>query len=126
VDNKGHHEILAMKQLRKNELYKQLSGFLKHKGVELTDGSYSSGLRQACTILSDTINFAQTNLEKAKDQMGGQLDRMREVIHKKTAPKPAPPPAPPPAPSAAPAAKPTRVKPPKTGKAKKAKRPKSP
>jgi hypothetical protein len=76
-----------MKKLKKDELYKNLSSFLQTKGVELKDGSITTRIQQGCSILSDTINFAQQNLQKAKTQMDKKLDRMREVIHEKTAPK---------------------------------------
>jgi hypothetical protein len=76
-----------MKKLKKDDLYKNLNGFLKEKGVELTDGAYASRLRRGCAILTDTINFTQANLEKAKSRMDQKLDRMRQIIHEKTAPK---------------------------------------
>jgi hypothetical protein len=79
-----------MKKIKKDELYKNLSAFLQTKGVELKDGSITTRLQRGCSLLSDTINFAQGNLQKAKAQMDKKLDQMREVIHQKTAPKTSP------------------------------------
>jgi hypothetical protein len=76
-----------MKKLKKDELYKNLSSFLQTKGVELKDGSITTRIQHGCSILTDTINFAQQNLHKAKAEMDNKLDRMREVIHQKTAPR---------------------------------------
>lgn len=93
-----------MKKLKKDEIYKNLSAFLQTKGVELKDGSITARIKNGCSILSDTINFAQGNLQKAKAQMDKKLNEMREVIHQKTAPKTQPPP------KAAPAKPPSKAK----------------
>jgi hypothetical protein len=82
-----------MKKIKTNELYRNLSGYLAGKGIELKDGSYANRIRQGCAILTDTVNFTQENLEKAKSQIDQKLDRMRRMIHEKTAPKTPPPPS---------------------------------
>lgn len=76
-----------MKTLKKGELYRNLSTYLQAKGIELKDGSVTARIERGCSLLSDTINFAQTNLSKAKDKMDKKLDEMRQVIHQKTAPR---------------------------------------
>jgi hypothetical protein len=98
-----------MKPLEKDELYQNLNGFLKMKGVELKDGSYAQTIHQACTLLSDAINLSQQGIARARKGVNEKLDQMRQVIHEKTAPKPPPRPAPAeparsPVPEAAPAA----------------------
>jgi hypothetical protein len=76
-----------MKPLDKDELYQNLTGFLKGKGIELTDGSYSQGIQKSCSLLSDAINLGQQGLHRAKSGIDKKLDQMRQVIHEKTAPK---------------------------------------
>jgi hypothetical protein len=94
---------MFMTPIDKNELYDHLSGFLKNKGIELKAGSYSNSIQKGCSILADAINLSQKGIERAKTEIDEKLDRMRQVIHEKTAPKPTPPPNPPKA--AAPKAK---------------------
>ena len=76
-----------MKRIQKDELYSHLSGFLKTKGVELQEGSYSRRIQQGCHLLADAINLSQRGLEKAKTEIDKGVERMRQVIHEKTAPK---------------------------------------
>jgi hypothetical protein len=94
-----------MNKLKTGELYAHLSQFLQSKGIELKDGSYTERLQKGCTVLTDTINFAQVGLKKAKTGVDQKLDQMRQVIHEKTAPKT------PPDASAAPVAAPAPPKP---------------
>ena len=77
-----------MKPINKHEIFENLSSFLKTKGIEMKEGSYSQGVQKACEILTDTVNLSQKGLERAKDTVGKNLDRVRQVIHEKTAPKP--------------------------------------
>ena len=77
-----------MKPIEKDELYEHLRGFLKAKGVELKEGSYSQTIQKSCSILADAINLSQRGIEKAKNEIDEKLDRMRQVIQDKTAPKP--------------------------------------
>ncbi len=68
-------------------------------------------------MLADAVNVSQRALTRTKEAMDKRLDRMRQVIHEKTAPKSA---APPPASEASPGpAKSTaaRSRPKKTRKA---------
>jgi hypothetical protein len=91
-----------MKPLDKDELFQNLSGFLKAKGIELKDGSYADGIRKSCGLLSEAINLGQKGVGKAKAEIDAKLDQVRQAIHECTAPKT------PPAPAAAP---PTPVEP---------------
>jgi hypothetical protein len=79
-----------MKPIQKDELYAHLSQFLKAKGIEMKDGSYPKGIQKGCSILADAINLSQRGITQAKAKIDKNLDRMRQVIHDKTAPKPAP------------------------------------
>ena len=93
-----------MKPIQKDELYEHLAQFLKAKGVEMKDGSYPKAIQKGCSILADAINLSQKGITQAKDRIDRNLDRMRQVIHEKTAPKPAA------KPSASPKAKAQRPK----------------
>jgi hypothetical protein len=76
-----------MKTIQKDELFEHLSGFLKSKGIELKQGSYAQGIQRGCSILADTINLGQQGLERAKSGIDKNVDKVRQVIHEKTAPK---------------------------------------
>ena len=76
-----------MKPIQKDELYKHFTRFLKSKGVELTDGSYARGFQQTCGAITDAVNLSQKGLDRAKVEIGKGLDKMRQAIHEKTAPK---------------------------------------
>ena len=96
---RGFCDLLAntepiMKQIAKNEIFKNLSGFLKSRGVELTDGAYTEGIRQSCSLLTNAINLGQQSLEKARQEFDKTREHIRQVVHEKTAPKPPPGPAP--------------------------------
>jgi hypothetical protein len=77
-----------MKPIEKHEIFEHLSGFLKAKGIEMKDGTYSQGIQKACEILTDTVNLSQKGLERAKVTLDKNINRVRQVIHEKTAPKP--------------------------------------
>src|SRR5512137_2500593 len=94
-----------MKPIQKDELYEHLSQFLKAKGVEMKDGSYPQAIQKGCSFLADAINLSQKGITQAKEQIDKNLDRMRQIIHEKTAPKPAA------KPSAGPKAKAQRPRP---------------
>jgi hypothetical protein len=114
----------AMKHIEKEELYAHVSGFLKTKGIELKEGSYTNFIHNGCKVLAEAINLSQQGVQRAKSGLNEKLDEMREIIHKKTAPRrPANPPAgAAPASAAGPATetKPPDV-PPKAGKTRRAK-----
>ena len=75
-----------MKPLEKDELYQNLQGFLKNKGVELNPGGYSQKIQKSCELLSDAINAGHHGLSRAKVEIDKKLDQLRQVIHEKTAP----------------------------------------
>ena len=75
-----------MKPIQKDELYANLSEFLKGKGIELKEGAYTKGIHAGCSLLADAINLSQTGFERAKSGLERKVDRVRQVIHEKTAP----------------------------------------
>jgi hypothetical protein len=100
-----------MKTINKNELFEHLSGFLKSKGIELKEGTYSKRIQQGCNLLADTVNATQKTVKRAKVVADENLDRLRQSIHEATAPKPAAPPPAPESPASAPAAGDTKKRP---------------
>lgn len=76
-----------MNRIDKDELFQHFSGFLKAKGVELKEGSYTQRIQKGCGLLAETVNLSQQALERTKAEMDKRLERMRQVIHEKTAPK---------------------------------------
>jgi hypothetical protein len=83
-----------MKHIEKEELYAHVSNFLKVKGIELKEGSYSNFIHNGCKVLAEAINLSQQGVQRAKSGLNEKLDEMREIIHRKTAPRrPANPPA---------------------------------
>src|SRR5262245_18866606 len=76
-----------MKPIEQHELYENLRGFLKSKGVDLQEGSYARGIQRSCSLLTDAINLGQQGFERAKVGIDKKLDQMRQVIHEKTAPR---------------------------------------
>src|SRR3954468_20805178 len=79
-----------MKTIAKDELYENLSQFLKGKGVDLKEGQYTKGIHAGCSMLADAINLSQAGLERAKSELDRQLVEIRRVIHEKTARKKTP------------------------------------
>jgi hypothetical protein len=76
-----------MKPIEKDELYAHVAQFLKAKGVEMKDGSYPRGIQAGCSLLTDAINLSQKGIKRAKVELDKSVERMRQVIHEKTAPK---------------------------------------
>src|SRR5258708_24575125 len=76
-----------MKPINKDELYEHLSQFLRSRGVELKQGSYSQGIQKGCGLLTETINLGQRGVKIAKVELDKKLSQVRQVIHEKTAPK---------------------------------------
>ena len=76
-----------MKPIQKDELYAHLSEFLKAKGIEMKDGSYPRGIQAGCSLLADAINLSQKGIKRAKGEIDKSVERVRQVIHEKTAPK---------------------------------------
>src|SRR3989442_656664 len=78
----------SMKPIGKGELFEHFNHFLKSKGIELTEGSYSRRIQKGCELLGDAINISQQGIERAKVKIDQKLDQVRQVIHEKTAAKP--------------------------------------
>lgn len=76
-----------MKEIKSDELYVNLSAFLKGKGIELAEGSYSQRIRQGCALLADAVNLTQAGFARAKSEIDEKFNRMRQAIHQQTAPK---------------------------------------
>src|SRR5262245_22339781 len=77
-----------MKNIRRDELYRNLSDFLKAKGIELKNGVYPQRISRACDLLTDAINETRKTVKQAKGKVNEKLDQLRQSIHKATAPKP--------------------------------------
>lgn len=82
-----------MKKINEGELFGHLSGFLKAKGIELKEGTYTKHIEQGCSLLSSAINVSQKGLKRAQAEAAKKIEKMRQVIHEKTAPQPPPTPA---------------------------------
>lgn len=77
-----------MKRIKSNELFRNLSQFLNSRGIELKEtGDYTQRIQRCCRLLTDAVNTTQDTLVTAKTKLDAKLDRMRQVIHEKTAPK---------------------------------------
>jgi hypothetical protein len=77
-----------MKRIKSDELYANLTEFLKTKGVEFTDGSYTRSIQRGCSFLTDAINRANRAVEQTRAELKDKMDRLRQKIHEKTAPPP--------------------------------------
>jgi hypothetical protein len=76
-----------MKKIEKEELFGHVREFLKAKGIDLQEGSYTRTIEKGCQVLVDTINLSQQAMERAKVELERTLDQARQVIHQKTAPR---------------------------------------
>ena len=79
-----------MQTIKKDELFHNLGDFLKSKGIELNEGSYTARIQQGCNLLSDAINATQKTVKQTKVTVDQALDKLRQSIHESTAPKPPP------------------------------------
>ena len=77
-----------MNKINKDEMFGNLKEFLKSKGVELQDGTYTERIRQGCGVLAESVNLSQDALKRTKSAMDKGLGQLRQVIHRQTAPKP--------------------------------------
>jgi DNA polymerase III gamma/tau subunit len=77
-----------MNKIEKEEMFAHLKGFLKSKGIELQEGTYTKRIHQACGLLTDSVNLSQQALARAKTAVDKGLGQLRQTIHEKTAPKP--------------------------------------
>ena len=76
-----------MNTINKDELFGHVREFLKAKGIELQEGSYSRTIHKGCQVLADTINMSQQAVDRAKSEIEKQLEQVRTTIHRKTAPR---------------------------------------
>jgi hypothetical protein len=90
----SRNDMTTMKTIARDEIFQNLKRFLKTKGIELQEGSYTRGIQNGCGILADTVNLSQRALVRAKTEVGKRLVRVRQAIHEKTGPAPAPQPRP--------------------------------
>ena len=79
-----------MQTIKKDELFRNLGDFLKSKGIELNEGSYTTRIQQGCNLLADAINATQKTVKKTKVKVDHALDQLRQTIHESTAPPPPP------------------------------------
>ena len=79
-----------MQTIKKDELFRNLGGFLKSKGIELNEGSYTTRIQQGCNLLADAINATQKTVKQTKAHVDQALDKLRQNIHESTAPPPPP------------------------------------
>ena len=79
-----------MKTIKQDELFSNLGDFLKSKGIELNEGSYTSRIKKGCNLLADAINATQKTVSKTKVKVDRALDDLRQTIHERTAPPPPP------------------------------------
>jgi hypothetical protein len=77
-----------MNKLEQEELFRNLRGFLKSKGIELTEGSYSQAVEKGCSVLTDLINMGKEGVTRAKTNLDKVLDNVKRTVHEKTTPKP--------------------------------------
>jgi len=75
-----------MNQIKHEELFGNLKNFLKGRGIELQEGSYTKRVQQGCEVLADSINMSQRAFKRAKTAVDNGLDQLRQTIHEKTAP----------------------------------------
>jgi hypothetical protein len=76
-----------MSDIKKEEMFGNLKGFLKSKGIEIQAGAYAEGIRKGCEILTDTVNMSQRAFDRAKEAADKGLDQVRQTVHEYTAPK---------------------------------------
>src|SRR5207302_302824 len=50
----------TMKKIDQDELYENLRGFLKSKGIALDSGAYAQRIHQGCNLLADAINATRS------------------------------------------------------------------
>jgi hypothetical protein len=81
-----NNEVI-MSDIKKEEMFGNLKGFLKSKGIEIQEGAYAEGIRKGCEILTDTVNMSQRAFDRAKDVADKGLDQVRQTVHEYTAPK---------------------------------------
>ncbi len=82
-------DLKPVKPIAKDELYEHTSQFLKARGIEMKEGSYTKQIQKGFGLLTDAINLTHKGIERASAEVDTKLDQLRQMIHEKTAPKPA-------------------------------------
>lgn len=75
-----------MNTINKDELFTNVREFLKTRGIELQEGSYSRTIQKGCQVLADTINLSQQAVDRARTEVQKTLEKVRHSIHQKTGP----------------------------------------
>ena len=78
-----------MKNIDHNDLFRHVSGYLESKGVQLQDGDYARRLREGCRVLAGIANRTQSTVDTVRIKVDDGVDRLRQFVHEKTAPRPA-------------------------------------
>ena len=99
-----------MKTISEKDLFDNVNGFLKQRGVELGEGIYTQRVQTCCRLLAEVVNTTQKTVSQAKNKVGATLDEILRKIHAKTAPAGAPKPKAARPRRTAPAAKKTKAK----------------
>ena len=76
-----------MKRIKKDEIFKNVTKFLKGRGVELTEGAYSARIQKGCSALTDMVNLSRDGLQRATTEIDKQLEHLRQAVHEATAPQ---------------------------------------
>lgn len=79
--------MATVNAINKDELFSNVREFLKTRGIELQEGSYSRTIEKGCQVLADTINLSQQAVDRARSEVEKTLERVRHSIHQKTAPR---------------------------------------
>jgi hypothetical protein len=78
-----------MKRIKKDEIFKNVTKFLKGRGEELTEGAYSARIQKGCSALTEMINLSRDGIQRATTEVDKQLEHLRQAVHEATAPQPA-------------------------------------
>jgi hypothetical protein len=76
-----------MKRIKNDEIFRNVTKFLKGRGVELTAGSYAERIQKGCSTLTGMINLSRDGIERATTQIDKKLENLRQTLHEATAPK---------------------------------------
>jgi len=75
-----------MKRIKKDEIFRNVTKFLKGRGVELTEGAYAARIQKGCSALTEMINLSRDGIERATTEVDKQLEHLRQAVHEATAP----------------------------------------
>ena len=75
-----------MKRIKKDEIFRNVTKFLKGRGVELTEGAYAARIQKGCSALTEMVNLSRDGIERATTEVDKQLEHLRQAVHEATAP----------------------------------------